>query len=241
VRLLLIRHGQTPANVAGVLDTLAPGPGLTALGSRQAAEVPRALANDPIDGIFASILVRTQLTAAPLSLDRGLEVQVMPGLHEIEAGSLEGNTDHGSIRTYLKTAFAWGLSQLDAAMPGGTDGYAFFERFDRDVAAIARELAGSTLNADPAIALATAASRTAVVFSHGAAIRVWVAARATNVPPSFAGEHDIDNTGVVELEGSPASGWTLLSWQGTPVGGAELADPTADDPTGEKLSAADAD
>ena len=29
MRLLLIRHGQTPANVRGELDTAAPGPGLT--------------------------------------------------------------------------------------------------------------------------------------------------------------------------------------------------------------------
>ena len=31
---LLIRHGQTPSNVAGALDTGRPGPGLTALGRR---------------------------------------------------------------------------------------------------------------------------------------------------------------------------------------------------------------
>ena len=88
---------------------------------------------------------------------------------------------------------------------------------------------------------AAAARRTAVVFSHGAAIRVWVAGSATNVPPSFAGEHELDNTGIVELEGSPSEGWTLLSWQGTPVGGAAFADPAADDPTGERLAEAEAD
>jgi probable phosphoglycerate mutase len=64
---------------------------------------------------------------------------------------------------------------------------------------------------------------------------VWVAGRARNVPPSFAGEHEIDSTGVVELEGSPDAGWTLLSWQGSPVGGSDLADDNAEDPTGEAL------
>jgi len=236
VRLLLIRHGQTPANVTGSLDTDAPGPGLTDLGVRQAAAIPRALAGDTIEAIFASALVRTQLTAAPLALDRGLEVQVMTGLHEIEAGSLEGRTDRGAIHTYLETVFSWGVGMLEPTMPGAADGHAFFERFDRDIAAIAQQLSGPSLNADPEIILAAAGRKTAVVFSHGAAIRVWVARRATNVPPSYAGEHDIQNTGVIELEGSPAAGWTLLSWQGTPVGGADLADPTADDPTGEALA-----
>ena len=29
MRLVLIRHGQTPSNVCGLLDTAPPGPGLT--------------------------------------------------------------------------------------------------------------------------------------------------------------------------------------------------------------------
>lgn len=217
MRLLLIRHGQTPANVDGRLNTAVPGPGLTPLGEQQAAEIPHALRSTPIDGIYASVLLRTQLTAAPLAADRGLDVNVLPGIHEIGAGDLEDRTDRTSVRNYLETVFAWGLGDLSPVMPGGTDGHEFFARFDADIARIAAEC------------------ERAVAVSHGAAIRVWVAGRATNVPPSFAGEHDIDNTGVVELEGTPAQGWTLLSWQGTPVGGARLADPSAQDPTGESV------
>lgn len=227
MRLLLIRHGQTPANVAGLLNTAHPGPGLTALGAVQAAEIPDALRDEPIAAIFASTLLRTQLTAAPLAADRGLDVTVLPGIHEIEAGDLENLGDRGSIRTYLETAFAWGLGQLDPVMPGGGNGHAFFTRYDESIATVAESMsrAGSTMGA-------------AVVVSHGAAIRVWVAGRADNVPPTFAGEHDIQNTGIVELEGSPVEGWRLISWQGTPVGGADLSDATAEDPTGESLDEA---
>ena len=46
MRLLLIRHGQTPSNVLGALDTLVPGPGLTPLGLEQAAAIPDALAGE---------------------------------------------------------------------------------------------------------------------------------------------------------------------------------------------------
>ena len=218
VRLLLVRHGQTPDNVAGRLGTATPGPHLTPLGSVQAAEVPDALELEPIEAIYASRLIRTQDTAGPLALARGLEITVLPGLHEIEAGDLEARSDREAVQTYMRTVFAWGLGNLDIAMPGAADGHAFFERFDASIAQI---------HAD--------GHETAVAFSHGAAIRVWVAGRALNVPPSFAGEHDIDNTGVVVLEGSPAIGWRLLSWQDTPVGGVELADANAQDPTGEAL------
>src|SRR5690554_4609225 len=108
MRLLLIRHGQTPANVLGSLDTAHPGPGLTRLGKRQAAKVPTALDRDPIDAIFASTLTRTQLTADPLARERDVEIVVRRGLHEIEAGELEGRTDYDSVRTYLKTVHTWG-------------------------------------------------------------------------------------------------------------------------------------
>lgn len=218
MRLLLIRHGQTPSNVDGLLDTARPGPGLTELGARQAAEIPDALRHERVGGVYVSTLRRTLLTAAPLAADRGLDAVELPGIHEIEAGDLEMRHDHEAYRIYLETAFAWGLGDLARMMPGGTDGHAFFGRFDKSIAMIDTEHA--------------------VVFSHGAAIRVWVAGRATNVPPTFAGEHDIQNTGVVELDGSLDAGFTLLSWQGTPVGGSELADDTAEDPTGETLDEA---
>ncbi|TFD34232.1 histidine phosphatase family protein [Cryobacterium cryoconiti] len=200
MRLFLIRHGQTPANVLGQLDTAHPGPGLTALGSRQASVIPEALRTEPIDAIFASTLVRTQLTARPLAADRRLDVQVGTGLHEIEAGDLEGRSDRASIHSYFETVLAWVTGDLDTRMPGGLDGNSFFTRFDADIAS------------------AAAGADTAAVFSHGAAIRVWTAARANNVSPMFAGTTDLENTGVVELSGSPAGGWTLVSWAGLSVG-----------------------
>jgi len=212
MRLFLIRHGQTPANVLGQLDTAHPGPGLTDLGARQASVIPEALREQPIDVIVASTLVRTQITAGPLAADRDLQIQVATGLHEIEAGSLEGLSDRASVRSYLQTIFAWGEGNLDATMPGAANGHAFFTRFDTDIATV------------------TASVETAVVFSHGAAIRVWTAARAINIPPKFTIENDLDNTGVVELSGSPQAGWTLVSWAGMPVGGNQLTDHYAADP-----------
>lgn len=221
MRLLLIRHGQTPSNVDGLLDTAAPGPGLTELGHRQAEELPDALEGHDIASLWASTLVRTELTAAPLARQRGLPVTVLDGIHEIAAGDLELRHDHEAYRTYLQTAFAWATGDLGVRMPGGENGTEFFARFDRSIARVEAETTG-----------------TAVVVSHGAAIRVWVAGRSLTLPPAYAGEHDLRNTGVVELEGSMQAGWRLLRWQGTPIGGSELADPSAEDPTGDTLSEA---
>jgi probable phosphoglycerate mutase len=221
VRLLLIRHGQTPGNVLGQLDTAHPGPGLTPLGFEQADALADSLGEQPIDALYASTLVRTQLTAEPLSHSRRLEVEVRPGLHEIEAGSLELRSDRDSIRRYLETVYSWGLGDLGVAMPDGPDGHAFFGRFDEDIEAIARS-----------------GAEVAAVVSHGAAIRVWVSSRARNIGPSFGAENALDNTGVVVLDGGQTEGWTHTTWAGTPVGGPALVDADAEDPTGETLQEA---
>lgn len=220
MRLLLIRHGQTPENVLGQLGTWRPGPGLTELGQQQAAAVPDALRGQPVDAVLASRLVRTEQTAQPLAAERGLEIGIREGLHEIEAGELELRSDPDAVRTYMETVFSWVMGGMETRMPGAGDGHEFFGRFDEDIDAIARGTSG-----------------TAAVFSHGAAIRVWTAARAGNIPPEFAADNRLENTGVVELTGSPGN-WTLVSWAGVPVGGASLADEDAEDPHGETLSEA---
>lgn len=220
MRILFIRHGQTPANVDGVLATDHPGPGLTPLGERQASALVPALAGERIDGIYVSTLVRTHLTAAPLAAARGLDPVVEDGLHEIEAGDLEGLRDRDSVMAYLGTLHRWGRGELDARMPGGFSGTDFFARFD---AALDR------------IAERHDADATVAVVSHGAAIRVWCGGGTRNVDPAFSERHDLENTGVVVVSGSRAEGFVVESWMGEPVGGFEYADPTAADPTGESF------
>jgi broad specificity phosphatase PhoE len=220
MRLLLIRHGQTPGNVLGQLDTAHPGPGLTELGQRQAEALSRALANEQLHALYVSTLIRTQITAAPLARVQGLEVEVLDGIHEIEAGALEKLTDHESHKRYMGTIFAWADGEMDLRMPAGPSGRDFFDRYDAAIAKIAAR--GNGMGNSGSIA----------VVSHGAAIRVWAGLRAGNIEPDFAIRHVLANTGIVALEGDPDGGWNLIHWDDSPVGGLALADPTAEDPTG---------
>ncbi|MBO1269548.1 histidine phosphatase family protein [Arthrobacter cavernae] len=218
MRLLLIRHGQTPGNVLGQLDTAFPGPGLTELGQRQAEALPGAMADEPIEAIYTSTLLRTQLTAAPLAKAKGLDPVVLDGVHEIEAGALEKKTDHESHVRYMSTVFAWADGNLGVRMPGAFDGHAFFARFDASVARVA-----------------AAGHATAAIVSHGAAIRCWAGRRAEDIDTLFAETHQLPNTGIVVLEGDPGSGWKVLRWDEVPVGGLAMAEPTAEDPTGDAV------
>jgi broad specificity phosphatase PhoE len=218
VRLLLIRHGQTPANVRGELDTAFPGPGLTPLGRAQAAAIPGALVHEPIDAIFVSTLVRTSETAALFADALSIPVVTLPGIHEIFAGDLEMATDHASYRSYLGAAFAWGTGDRDRRLAGAENGHEFFARFDASIASVA-----------------ASGAECPVVVSHGAAIRVWVAGTARDFEPGRAAKEDLDNTALVVLNGSPTVGWTLENWGGDPLGGHDLDDETAPDPTGEAI------
>jgi probable phosphoglycerate mutase len=217
MRLLLIRHGQTPANVRGELATVRPGPGLTKLGTKQASAIPDAVAAEQIAAIYVSPLTRTALTAAPLASALDLEPQVLEGLEEIEAGDLEDANDMPRVMTYVKTAFGWAAGDLDPRIPGSINGHEFFDRFDRAIAAIADDHPDDTV----------------AIVSHGAAIRVWTASRAANLTPDSGVIRHLDNTGVVVLNGSPADGWAVETWAGEPIGGEALADRSAVDPTGE--------
>ncbi len=210
MRLLLVRHGQTPSNVDYLLDTGVPGAGLTALGEQQAAVLPEALADEDIEAVYASTLIRTQLTAAPLAAARGLEVLVRDGIREVFAGDLEmvrGDTEEG-VR-YMRTVFAWAAGDTGLRMPGGESGAEVLARYDSVVAEAAASGAG-----------------TVAMVSHGAAIRMWTAARVANVDVPFAAAHPLDNTGVVILEGAPADGWKALTWAGAVVAPAGEGGPT---------------
>ncbi|MGV9629574.1 histidine phosphatase family protein [Streptomyces sp. NPDC003487] len=212
MRLLLVRHAETPSNVDHLLDTAVPGPGLTALGARQAAALPDALAAEDIGALYASTLVRAQLTAAPLAAARGLDVRVRDGIREIAAGDLEmlpGDSEQGAL--YMKTAFAWAAGDTALRMPGGESGDEVLARFDAVVAEAEWTGAG-----------------TVALVSHGAVIRMWTAARGKGVDIPFAAAHPLRNTGVVALEGSPQAGWTVLTWADETVQPAGEPGPTGE-------------
>lgn len=217
MRLILVRHGETPANVAGSLDTTLPGPGLTDVGREQAAAVPDALSEEPVDGIFVSRAVRTHETAAPLVAARGLTPTVLAGAHEIQAGELEKKTDAESVQTYLRTMAEWTHGNLELAVPGGETGAEALARFDESVREI--EITGAA---------------TATLFSHGAMIRLWASSRCANVREGGFHKEPLPNTGIVVLQGSSAEGWTAVSWLDHALAGSGPGDQDPyDGPTGQ--------
>lgn len=216
MRLLLMRHGQTHGNVSGELDTAHPGLDLTDLGRAQAEAAATALADERIDAVYVSSRVRTHQTAAPTALARGLRPIELDGLEEVQAGDFEMRKDHDAVAGYIETVAAWLEGDLERRMPGSETGAEFLARFDAAVRTIA-----------------DAGHSCALVVSHGAALRTWVSTRMTPHPAAPPATQPLHNTALVVLDGDPDTGWEMVSWQGHPVGGDLLEDPTAEDPTGD--------
>jgi probable phosphoglycerate mutase len=204
VRLILIRHGQTASNVARMLDTAVPGPPLNELGILQANALVHTLAPEPIEAIYASTQRRAQETAAPLAASRGLAVVVRDGLREIEAGEYEMRSDDAAVDAYAETFSAFAAGNPQARNPGGESGRDVFRRFD----AVLGEI-----HASGATAVA--------VVSHGAMLRAWAGNRCGNLDAGFIAGNPLTNTGIVVVNGDPASGWLAETWIGEPVLSAE--------------------
>jgi broad specificity phosphatase PhoE len=216
VRLLLMRHGQTHANVSGELDTAHPGLDLTDLGRAQAVAASKALAGEALDAIYVSSRGRTHQTAAPTAEERGITLTQLDGLEEIAAGDFEMRKDHDAVAGYIGSVATWLDGDLGHRMPGGETGEEFLARFDAAVRTIVE-----------------AGHDAALIVSHGAALRTWVSTRMEPHPDAPPATQPLHNTALIVLEGDVDAGWRMVSWQGHPVGGDYLEDPTAEDPTGD--------
>jgi len=217
VRLYLVRHGQTFGNTSGALDTGEPGLNLTPLGESQALAAAEALRGANIGSVHVSTLVRTHQTAAPFLRLTGLQSQVHASLREIQAGDFEMRSDDPAVSGYITTVASWILGDLEARMPGGETGREFLERYDAAlVDAVGDRTSGSLL-----------------VVSHGAAIRTWVSCRVPGADQHPDAHGHLHNTACIVVEGHPDTGWELIDWHADPLGGHDLEDPAAPDPTAD--------
>ncbi|WRS30889.1 histidine phosphatase family protein [Actinomycetaceae bacterium MB13-C1-2] len=194
MRLFLVRHGQTTANVAGALDTALPGAELTDLGWQQAATLPERFEDVEIAHMAISDRTRTAQTASYLAKAINLDPVIDPDLREIGAGSLEMNTDIPSVRAYRSRVLEWSHGNLDEVMPGGESGHQVIDRFDR---AIQR----AHERADTPGAL--------VIVAHGAIIRTWSRLRAGVT--DLEEYPYVDNAGIVEMTDDEGT-WQIKNW-----------------------------
>lgn len=232
-RLILVRHGQTVANVAKKLDTRPPGAPLTELGEQQASALAERFRGSAPALLAASEALRARQTAQPVSQATGAGLQVLSGLHEVQVGDLEGRSDDAAHEQFVEVFRRWYEHDLDARLPGGESGHDALGRYLPVLDALrAEHLGGGACGGGDGSAAADGfGDRDVVVVSHGAIIRLAVNAMS-DVDPEFAEVNHLSNTDAVVLAPYADGGWHLERWgDETPPFTVEKPEGT-DDPMG---------
>ncbi|MGH3722106.1 MAG: histidine phosphatase family protein [Pseudonocardiaceae bacterium] len=129
--VILLRHGRSTANAAGVLAGRTPGVALDEHGRAQAQVLVERLERLPLAAVVSSPLQRCRDTVAPLARARELEVSLDDRLVEVDYGEWTGR----ELRTLGKEPL-WKVVQAhpSAAMFPGGEGLAAMQA--RAVAAV---------------------------------------------------------------------------------------------------------
>ena len=156
--IYLIRHAEAEGNlyrrIHGWYDSL-----ITKNGERQIQALQQRFDSVPIDAVYSSDLIRTQLTAGAVYLPKGLPLHPHPGLREIHMGDWEDRT-WGEVRHFQGEQLAL-FNHTDPSFQAPGDGEGFGPLGDRVYEAI-RSIAQK--HPDQNVAL----------FSHGTAIRQFL-------------------------------------------------------------------
>lgn len=118
LRLLLVRHGQTPYN-RDLKWHDQSDIGLTDLGLNHAKAIAEALKNERPVAIYSSPLKRSLLTAYAISSCHNVKVSEQARLSEIDAGELGGLTYEEIAKKFPDFFRTWESDPVNTAPPSG--------------------------------------------------------------------------------------------------------------------------
>ncbi len=196
-RVILVRHGETEWNVNGRIQGNLDIP-LNDHGRWQAQQVARALAERPLDAVYASDLLRARETAGAIAGAHDLPLAFEPGLRERVFGQFEGHTFQEIDATWPDAASRWRHRDPEFAPPGGGESLrTFFARVVETAERLAHE------HPEQTIALVT----------HGGVLDALYRAatrQALQAPRTWL----LGNASINRLLWTPA-GFTLVGWADT--------------------------
>jgi len=125
--LYCVRHGESIYNAEERIQGQTDIP-LSERGRRQAEALARALAEMPLDAIFASPLARAAETAQAIAVPHQLEVRFEDRLKEINAGIFQGLLWSEIEHLHPAEAVRWRAQEPDFIIPTGESRRQLMER-----------------------------------------------------------------------------------------------------------------
>lgn len=104
--LYIFRHGQTEANVTGLIQGNVDLYGLNEVGRMEAERLSKELATAKLPVIYASPLSRAKETAEYVASSNGATIKIVEGLHEVDMGKAEGMYEEDAVEKFGDEIFA---------------------------------------------------------------------------------------------------------------------------------------
>lgn len=178
-QLILIRHGETVHNVAGIAQGWNDS-ALSENGARQAERLATRIASLNATELYSSPLGRALTTAQRIADAASLEVTPLDDLREMSYGEWEGKSFLDVRRDYANDYERW-IADADHPCPAGESHNDVKRRMLRAFDEIESRGNGS--------------GRRVVIVTHGTAIRIGATA-LLNVPVSAARQFAVDNASI---------------------------------------------
>jgi broad specificity phosphatase PhoE len=194
-RLYLARHGESRANVEGVLSHRIGEHSLTDRGRRQARALAEWLERERMSAVYSSPLHRALETASVVAGRLGATLITLEGLREVNVGDLDGRSDEEAWKIYRGVVEGWRRGDAAARFPGGEDYREAEDRLTRALVEISSRPAQAGL----------------VVISHGE-ILTQVLSRLVELPARAPAVLDVAAVIVLERDGDT---WRCLRWNST--------------------------
>lgn len=144
MRLWLVRHGETEANVAGLYSGHAPTP-LTERGIAQAKTLATLLRHAPIEHVLCSELERARHTTQLILGDRDIPQRIMPELNEMFFGDWEMRHHRDLAREDAENYALWCNDWQNATPTNGEGFQAFSQRVERFITQLADDTESQNL------------------------------------------------------------------------------------------------
>ncbi len=194
--LLLMRHGETDANRLGVYQGHR-GVGLNERGRDQARRLAERLhrAEVRLDALYASDLQRAFETAQAVGARLGIAPIPDSGLREINVGAWAGLSNREVAERFPDEWAAWRRGE-DVRRTGGENYADLQARLTAALDRLARAHPGGTLG----------------IVSHGAAIKLFVAAVLGIGMDRLRFFHVVANTSVSVVTRTDDGPWDLVIW-----------------------------
>jgi broad specificity phosphatase PhoE len=190
LRVFLVRHGETVWNREGRVQGHTDVP-LSAAGVEQARRMARRFAEEKIDAVWSSDLMRARATGGEVAESRGLAVVTTPLLRETMLGEWEGLTEPEIVARGEGDLFQQWRRQPDLHRPPNSEPLEMvWARMIRALGQIRAEIREGTV----------------VISGHGGSLRA-ILCDAIGAPLSSLNRFALENTSVSLIEYTEHRTW----------------------------------